>query len=297
MEQPPLAMPEPLPPEPNRLGAVGAIIGTAVGGVVSYAAGIGVGILAAVIVLAGAGIDMGAPDGMQQMMDAVNSLAVVGPSVIAQHGCLLLVPFLVVKLRKRDVKESLGLKGAPWGTFLLAPIGILALGPTSDFLARMYNEYIGWTFGNLEMIEQLVEKTNPWALWPFVALIPGFSEEMMFRGLLQRGLGSGWKAITVSALVFSCFHLDPPHVVGVIPLGFYLAWVAARTGSTWTTILAHAVNNSAAIFAVALAGNTAHDEQLPWWAMPTGWVIGGACIAGIWWLTRARGGHVAARIE
>ena len=64
------------------------------------------------------------------------------------------------------------------------------------------------------------------------------AEEVFFRGLIQRSAGFGKKAIVISALSFSFFHMDPHHIAGVLPLGFYLAWLGARTGSTLVPIVA-----------------------------------------------------------
>jgi membrane protease YdiL (CAAX protease family) len=88
----------------------------------------------------------------------------------------------------------------------------------------------------------------------------------MFRGLLQTAAQRRWVGITASGLAFSLFHLDPQHIAGVLPLGFFLAWVGSRCG-TFVTIFAHVVNNTAAIAAVhseALDVGYGTDAPMPW---------------------------------
>ncbi len=119
-----------------------------------------------------------------------------------------------------------------------------------------------------------VQTTDGLDIFPINYVVTG--EEVFFRGLVLRSIRRPWLAIPISALGFAAIHLDPPHVVGVIPLGFYLAYVAYRADSTWVTIVAHAANNTIAVIAAktGLPGSAA-DEPPP----PLGWVIGGVFVA------------------
>jgi hypothetical protein len=105
----------------------------------------------------------------------------------------------------------------------------------------------------------------------------------MFRGLLQNAAASRVTAVVVSAVSFALFHIDPHHVAGVLPLGFFLAWVGLRCG-TWVTIFAHVVNNTVAI---ALVHSEAFEvgygtaAPMPWPWLPasfalvviSGWIV------------------------
>jgi membrane protease YdiL (CAAX protease family) len=83
-----------------------------------------------------------------------------------------------------------------------------------------------------------------------VSLLPGISEELLFRGLLLGvllvRLGAGW-AIAISTLPFALLHLDLAHTLGAGLLGLYLAGVRIATGSTLVCIFCHVAQNSAAI--------------------------------------------------
>jgi hypothetical protein len=140
------------------------------------------------------------------------------------------------------------------------------------------------------MLESIIQTTPAWVLWPILALSPGICEELFFRGMVQRAFGRGVVAVTVSAITFSMFHLDPHHVIGVLPIGFYLAWVAARTESTWVTVIAHVLNNSASILAAKLQAEdpASKDETTEWWVVALGLVIAAATVAAILRLTRQK---------
>ncbi len=73
---------------------------------------------------------------------------------------------------------------------------------------------------------------------------------MLFRGYAQRRLLQRWHpaaAVGVSSALFAAAHLDPVHVVGVVPLGIWFGIVAWLTGSIWPAIICHTANNAAAV--------------------------------------------------
>ena len=209
------------------------------------------------------------------------TLPVLGPTLLVTAigfaGSALLAPYFA----KLPVRETLGLVGAHPATFIAAPIGMLAFGPTSDVLVRLAKRWLPeFNLGSLEMLETITRSAPFLVLFPFIALLPGFGEELFFRGLIQRTFTKPAWAISVSAITFAMIHMDPQHVVGVLPLGFYLAWVAHRTGSTWVTILSHVVNNGAALAAAQFlpedTGEGSMRESLI--AMPVGWIFGAITI-------------------
>jgi membrane protease YdiL (CAAX protease family) len=80
----------------------------------------------------------------------------------------------------------------------------------------------------------------------FIALVPAFTEESLFRGYIQSRLLQRWPtwvAILVTAVLFSLSHVTPHAVVAVVPLAFWLGILAWRTGSVWPGIVCHAFVN------------------------------------------------------
>lgn len=269
-----------IPPLPAFFGAIGGAV-AAVGGSVVVSLAVAFAVFS----------DRMTPEQMSDpafMTDLITSYPVVATSVAATAAFLIGVPMLTAKFTKTSIKEGLGFRKAHWLCFVLAPIGILSLGPTSDLLVTWMKDIApNASFGALESITKIVEAHSYVALWPIIALMPGFSEEIFFRGLVQRAAGFGWRAITLSAITFSFFHMDPHHVAGVIPLGFFLAWLGARTGSTWVPIFAHVVNNSMALLASKLASG-GEEPDIPLWVLPIGWAICAGCVYGIMRVTRDR---------
>jgi membrane protease YdiL (CAAX protease family) len=116
------------------------------------------------------------------------------------------------------------------------------------------------------------------------------AEELLFRGVLQNALGRNLRAVLIAGTAFALFHIDPVHVVGVLPLGLFLSWVAYRS-STLVSIFAHVVNNTLAVLSIHSA--TLDVGYGTGRELPMSWLIGSllvfACAA--WTIlqtTRAR---------
>ncbi len=89
-----------------------------------------------------------------------------------------------------------------------------------------------------------------------VGVLTGLSEEFLFRGGLQRILitrpMNAHIAIWLTAFIFSAIHFQ---FFGFFPrliIGAFFGYLAYWSGSLWTAIIAHALNNSTVIIAHAI---------------------------------------------
>lgn len=84
-----------------------------------------------------------------------------------------------------------------------------------------------------------------------VGILAGFSEEMFFRGALQRiisSMGAGQHvAVWITAFVFSAVHFQFFGFVPRLLLGAFFGYLVVWSGSLWLPILAHIFNNSIAV--------------------------------------------------
>lgn len=117
---------------------------------------------------------------------------------------------------------------------------------------------------------------------------PGICEEFLFRGYLQTRLLERWsppKAIFVSGTIFALAHFDPHHVLGILPLCFWLGYVAFRTGSIVPGILCHMFVN--AIGQTMLASMLITSEGSEWTPVLVAGLVGLPAFAiGVRWLER-----------
>jgi uncharacterized protein len=80
-----------------------------------------------------------------------------------------------------------------------------------------------------------------------IGIIPAFTEELFFRGLVLDGLKSNYskrKAIILSALLFGIIHLNPWQFYGGFVFGLIAAWICIETNSILLCLFIHFFNNS-----------------------------------------------------
>jgi hypothetical protein len=100
-----------------------------------------------------------------------------------------------------------------------------------------------------------------------VAFMAGLSEEIFFRGFIQRLFIDNKMnlhvAVWLTAVLFSAIHLQ---FFGFIPrmlLGAVLGYLYAYTNNLWVPILAHTVNNAFAVVAAWITGSISDDPMSP----------------------------------
>jgi membrane protease YdiL (CAAX protease family) len=212
----------------------------------------------------------------------VLSTGVVVPSLIASELGLLIVSLLVPLTRSLPVRETLGLLPASAPLMAAAGLGTVLLGPLGDQLMTTFSAlFPDLTLGVVPTLHDLAQRLPLVWLWPTFALLPGIAEEMLFRGVLLRSTRNKLLGVALSGCAFALFHVDPVHVIGVLPLGLFLSWVASRSNTT-VTIVAHALNNSVALFAIQSADlDVGYGSEH---ALPPSWLVVsliGFCVAAV----------------
>lgn len=178
---------------------------------------------------------------------------IVVPSMAASELAILLVALLMPLLAALPLRETLGLFPARPQLLLAAAFGTVMLGPLGDVcMSTLAHHFPKLSLGVVPALHEIAQGFPLLFLWPAFALMPGLAEELLFRGVLQRAIVGPTLAVLVSGTAFALFHVDPVHVVGVLPLGLFLSWVAQRS-NTSVTIFAHVVNNSIALLSMQVA--------------------------------------------
>lgn len=109
-----------------------------------------------------------------------------------------------------------------------------------------------WPVGPFRELKTLVEefvvplfRTGSLADFALISLLAGIGEELLFRGVVQRGLAASWgpwAACGVAAVLFGlCHALNLGYCLLATAIGAYLGWLEGATGNLLTPIVAHAV--------------------------------------------------------
>ena len=95
----------------------------------------------------------------------------------------------------------------------------------------------------LEMV--LKPLALPDLIW--LGLLPGLSEELLFRGVMLPALGGNYTAVIGSSLCFGVLHLSGPqqwpYVIWATIIGIILGYSALLSGNLLVPIVAHIVTN------------------------------------------------------
>ncbi len=110
-----------------------------------------------------------------------------------------------------------------------------------------------------------------------MALLPAFGEELLIRGNVFSGLSSKnvWFGILLSALFFSLMHANPQQTVHQFGLGITLAITLCLTGSIFSCVIVHFLNNFISITVTAYIPQVdAIYVQLGYW----NWLVGAVSV-------------------
>jgi len=167
--------------------------------------------------------------------------------LLSQILFLVVPPFLLAFIRKYDIKETFRIKAPkPMEVLLMlviSPVMVIA-GFCAGFIGLLAVKGI---FGRVYIGGEITDifSNNLVISLLLIAVLPAVCEELLFRGMIQRGLeriGAGW-SIFLSGLLFGLFHFDFQRLAAQTLIGFLAAYVVYRTGSIFNGMILHFCNN------------------------------------------------------
>ncbi len=234
-----------LPAEPQRRPRVW----TAFVAVVAAFAAVIVGQIAATIALVAWHFAEGgtAGDLQAKLMDLITQPAMFIALGLLGQLMMLFTALVAAWLSPQPLALRLGLVQPATS---VVQIGILIAGVLVPFAIGMSLAYaLAEVIDPDPSVAAMYEKMTLGMALPFllfIALAPGFTEELLFRGYVQRRLVERWGAgvaIVVTSLIFALFHIMPHAVAFAFPVGIWLGMLAWKTGSVWPGIICHALIN------------------------------------------------------
>ncbi|BBA78686.1 abortive infection protein [cyanobacterium endosymbiont of Rhopalodia gibberula] len=94
---------------------------------------------------------------------------------------------------------------------------------------------------------KLIIRPLIWSDLIWLGLLPGLSEELLFRGIMLPALGLNLLAVILSSVIFGVLHSSGaqqwPYVVWATIVGFVLGYSALVTGNLVVPIIAHIITN------------------------------------------------------
>ena len=181
-------------------------------------------------------------------------------ALIIGESMIILPALLFVRARDYDFHKSFRLAKPPNGTIILVILISFSLQPLMYELDTLFSQIIPLPPFLEEYLNNAIESLRVDTVGSFLLLtfgaviIAATSEEILFRGFLQKSFESSVskiRAVMLSSSVFSLMHFSP-QIVQIFLLGVLLGYIALRTDSLYPSIILHMINNAIAISAINL---------------------------------------------
>ncbi|MAG93040.1 MAG: hypothetical protein CMJ48_04755 [Planctomycetaceae bacterium] len=180
------------------------------------------------------------------------------------QGVMVLVAVIAVILRlgPKNVARRLGIVGFPPKHLLIIALTML---PTIIVCSQLHvGATIVWEevveavpqlkllddMQTSEAIKPLIASSPWWALMLLIAVAPAIGEELIFRGIIGRGLLARWglvPGIAITSFLFAIVHVHPAHAFALLPLAVFMHVSYVATGSILAPMLIHFVNNGLSV--------------------------------------------------
>lgn len=168
--------------------------------------------------------------------------------------------YIIMKAPRAYIRPGFNFK---WILLLLILAMMAFSNPVIEYLSNLNEKmvlppWLKWMRDSEDQAQKLMETMLQMkTFWDcivdvfLVGLLTAIAEEFMFRGVLQtiflRWTKNVHLAIWITAILFSAFHMEffgflPRMALGVL-FGYFVAW----SGSIWTSVWAHFLNNGAAV--------------------------------------------------
>jgi uncharacterized protein len=175
---------------------------------------------------------------------------------ISEALAIALPAFFVLRTANLRMAPYLGLRAPTWRALGIAVFAGIANQPVVSLLTWAARLLLppDWVedFDSKQRMLEAIFSTQAAPFIVCVTVAAPLGEEVFFRGFalpaFRRSFGT-LPAVLVTGAMFSAIHVDRVGFIGLWEIGILLAFLRLATGSLWTAIVCHAVNNGIAAIA------------------------------------------------
>lgn len=193
--------------------------------------------------------------------------------IVVVFGMLMPFAFMGRRMKKASGLQQPLMVERPRSVMLMIPAVFAGLG--FCMLCNIVNSNITAFFSNMD-----IEFTSPeipmadgvsGIILTFfrVAITAGVVEELCFRGYVMGNLrfyGDSF-AIAVSSVMFAMLHGNMVQAPFALMAGFALGYLSVKTGTIWTGIIIHVLNNSISLVIYYLGKSLSEEELISVYAL------------------------------
>lgn len=215
--------------------------------------------------------------------------------VFQSIGLFIVPPFIVAWLFHSSISEYLNLSKKPMlPAIILVVLLIFIINPFINFTGAINTEmhFPEWMSGVerwMRNAEDTAEKLTKAFLKVdtiggltlnlfMIAVLPALGEELLFRGVIQKLFSQitrnvHW-GIWISAALFSALHMQFYGFIPRLILGGMFGYLLVWSGSLWLPIIAHFINNAAAVILLYMIDKGQIDPRVEEFGTGTGeWYV------------------------
>ena len=257
----------------------------------------------------------GDPDQLQefvlsQMQDALSNNIVLLFGTIQIAVIVSAIVAVLLRLGKNR-RQALPLRAIPLQHCVMLGLLIFPLILFSGQLSVVFQQVLDAIAPNVPVLDELnklgakneiaklAEQASLTFLLLMIAVIPAIAEEIVFRGIIGRGLVARWGmlwGVLITTVLFAVVHVQPAQVLALMPLAICMHVAYLATRSFWAPMAIHFINNAAAVVVMKLFAGSADMVDQAQQADPS-WTIlvtSGCCalaLISLIWKTRVQYVH------
>ncbi len=138
----------------------------------------------------------------------------------------------------------------------------------------------------VDVADQVIYSQPAWLIFVTVGIVAPLAEEFIFRGLLfcrMKDWMKPWLAIILSGLLFGAYHGNVVQFIYAFFMGMIFAIIYHKTGTLWTTVVAHMTANFWSVLGYGYVSKYAQTIEYGTWMVigvsaflciiPTCWLI------------------------
>jgi membrane protease YdiL (CAAX protease family) len=166
---------------------------------------------------------------------------------LISFGAVILIGFKKTKQKFNEVFRFNNVSFDIWLAIMVFMIGFIILSSELDNILNYFLPMPQFFQNTFELI--MVKQVFIISII-LVGIIPAFTEEMFFRGIILNGFKNNYsekKAVIISAILFGIIHLNPWQFISAFIIGIFSALICIRTRSILLSIYIHMFNNIMAI--------------------------------------------------
>ncbi|MCP4684999.1 MAG: CPBP family intramembrane metalloprotease, partial [bacterium] len=176
---------------------------------------------------------------MQQNMDTAKGVLSI---MLPIHTAMLLLTLVAAYFSRTPLKQRLGMVCGNIPLWMYPAIVLGSLG-TAAIAGWLFLAHMSPSEEQMALALAFTNTTGiDGAVHTFYGIIPGFVEELLFRGFVLLGLLRLWKphyAIAASTLLFTIAHPEPFFMLHALPCSIWWCILLWRTKSIWPPVVAH----------------------------------------------------------